>query len=660
MFKKAGNAVDLLLNRQLTPGHFDDSTYASSSDMSDSVEVPLRSKNLMITPEYIYFFDEDFYLAYTDLNVPIDEFLENSKLRHSDLDVIYLLDNLPKIAPNYVQRVYFDCGHNLINGTLPTQTDYYIDAPSDNDQFMSENGDTYEEDPDMDKIMSDDQLLKEMDNANALDYFIDNEDEARKNEIDNLQNQTWADYVEEPSMDDVNHSTYPNDDIASDENVIKGKSDDFNDYYHTIENSIERTPEESFEKPKLPQALNRKQYIYPDRFQRTGTKSRGSGRCNLQSTSKKWTRKREKLTLSDQKRLATVQREKKALKKKQGKQWKGREALSKQDKAAKLLSQAFHHARLQRAGEIDGKIESDEIELDKLMYPQINSEFYTNASLERQFYIDNIKRLNEEKKKKQYQTHELTVNKSIRKEVENWKSEDLLSYSRTSNIIEDIEILEKFVASNVTDELLIKEMIGTAKNVIEKNPTMLDRASKFIETLISKVKPLAFGVDTIRDIALGVDILKDEHKVVLSEPIPYASLITMYGFDSSREDPDLRDDHARRGELIHKDPLLNYFDMEYIHRDGPISTSSAYSGVVSMELLFQLTSPSIMVMNATEDIVFAKMQHCASNIHSINLPKNDILKFHTKIVEDTLLVAQSIFKTRRRIAKAMGFSLSPA
>jgi hypothetical protein len=657
---------------------FGDETFSSTADeSSDSIIVPHKA-NFYCDKFLIHFFENDSDLYYADIDAPLDVFFDQSNWHPlNNKEMIWLLANLPRIAPDYVQREYFNRGFSLINGTLPTQTDMLteaqnsyinnrntkqqnIDYSTPSEWALTQTGivedpDSQDLDPNMDMITSEielNNLLTEMETDAPL--LVDSDGVPIKSLSDGL----WANEV-----DEINFSTFPTDNIIIDETSITPKTDSDDNKFFTTDtdcsSGIERVPDESFEHPKKPEAyknIKRSPYEYPERF-RGGNKNRGALRCNNNKQTKhNWTIKNDK-TPEVRSALKILQNEKRDEKRKMGKLWKGREALSKNQKHAKLLSDAFHHSRLQKAGDLDGKLEAMETEMEFRMNPDPNHPRYENFYKEREYYLVQLDKLRAEKKRKEYQTKELRVNKGLLKIMEGWHSEDLFSYTHTSSLLDDIEKVESFLKTNVTSDEMVKTIIDAVHKEVEKTPTLLDKATKFIENLIVHIKPIALSVDSFRDITLAIEIYKKQYSVELLDAIPLTSYLTTLGLDPM-EEFDLRDDHARRGDLVHKDPLLQYVKFSHLNRDTIVATTTTDVGIVSMELLFQLTAPSVCIMNASEEIVLAKMQHIASNIHTINLPKMGILQ-NRLIVNDTIMAAFNIFRSQRRISLALGFPCPP-
>jgi hypothetical protein len=176
--------------------------------------------------------------------------------------------------------------------------------------------------------------------------------------------------------------------------------------------------------------------------------------------------------------------------------------------------------------------------------------------------------------------------------------------------------------------------------------------SNFLRELLLKVKPLAYALDTARDIPLSTDIDADISEVFIGEKIGVNEF--MEQFDGANK-VDSRDDNARRGDLVHMDPLLRKFIIQRTERKKLLSTRTDFSGVFSAELLFQLMSPSVCNMNATPEVVMSKMTHICSSIHTINLPKWSFLQFNGFVTDNTLYVARALYLNRKKVADALGF-----
>lgn len=324
-------------------------------------------------------------------------------------------------------------------------------------------------------------------------------------------------------------------------------------------------------------------------------------------------------------------------------------------KEAKLINNAYREEADRKFAEISANIETAEIELDNLMMPNIQSEFYKNASKERDYYETKMKEFSAEKKKKQYAANEVKVNKTLNTIMNDWQSTELSGIVKFATTLEDLEKVETFLKDNVSDAETVNSVVNAVAKQIEKEPDLMDKVSNFLKGAILKLKPLAFSLDTVRDIPLGVDILKDDSEVIIGPSIKIGEILDSLG----NIKVDMRDDNARRGELIHEDPLLRQFVIRRTLRDGILSTRTDHAGTFSAELLFQLMSPSVCNLNASEEVVMSKMCHIANTIHTINLPKWSFIQNNTFIVDDTLYVARALYQTRRRIANALGFCTAP-
>jgi len=441
------------------------------------------------------------------------------------------------------------------------------------------------------------------------------------------------------SDSDYNYDSYPGmfgDGISLDE--TGGSS--YSGEHHTTDDSLGRS--QIIHKPKWVKKQDNNK-----NFHRSGPKQRGPDRCNLQP-------KRSRKRKNDAKTIVDMRNKKRRDKIEAGGTWK-KHGTTRNDKEDALLTEAFSDLRDQEFANKEAQIEYLETELENLMKPQINTEFYENAYKEREYYLKNLEEEKKKKDKKTYQAQEVVVNNHLTDYLTNWKSVDYFSFARTSSMVDDLATVENFIKENIDNDELVRKTVNVIGEEINKKPNLADKCSLFLQQLIKKVKPIALAFDSVHDIKLGIDVLKEEFEVELKDPIKYDALSDEYGSHMA----DVRNDHARRGDLIHRDPLLRHFSIKRIDRSTLIPQQVDYDGIMSAELLFQLLSPSVMSIGATEDVVLAKMQHLAGNIHTINLPKFDIIKYGVNIVDDTLLVARAIFKTRRRVSTALGFPVSP-
>jgi len=322
------------------------------------------------------------------------------------------------------------------------------------------------------------------------------------------------------------------------------------------------------------------------------------------------------------------------------------------NKEAKLLNQAYRQMNDQKFAELSAKSEVAETELDNLQYPRMDSEYYDNYYKEREFMKQEKADLDAEKKKKTYANNEIHVNKAVNNMFNDWNSSEMTEVVRFANTVKDLEKVESFLKENIHDEEAVIEIVNSVAGEIAKQPNLMDKISNFLKDLIRRVKPLAFTLDTLREIPLSINILDDETKVFVGEAIKIGELQDQF---EPGKNVDVRDDNMRRGDLVHMDPILRRCIIQRVVRKGPISTSYDFAGVFSGELLFQLLSPSVCQMNVSEDIVKTKMQHVAATIHTINLPKMANVMCKCDIVDVTLNVAWAIYKTRRRVSQALGF-----
>lgn len=343
-----------------------------------------------------------------------------------------------------------------------------------------------------------------------------------------------------------------------------------------------------------------------------------------------------------------LRRKRKAEKLEKGGVWK-KHSDTRADKHKKLLSEAFYLMNDKKIGDKIAAIETLETEIENLLRPCINSDFYDNAHKEREFYISQLDKEKKKYKEMDYSRGEIQVNKYLAEYFDEWKLSDAFSMVRSSTLSDDVEKIANFINENASEDELVKQTLIHVHHEVNKTP-FLDKAAHFLQQLIAKIKPTALIVDSLKDIHHKIDIQKEEFEVKMGDPIPLNELINEYGGDY-----DVRDDHQRRGDLIHKDPLLRHFSMTRIDRSSILGSQVDYDGIFSAELLFQLLSPSVVSISSDEKTVLSKMTHIAANIHTINLPKFSIIKYNTNVIEDTLLVARAIFLTRRRVTTALGF-----
>lgn len=522
---------------------------------------------------------------------------------------------------------------------------YYCEEHADDmviDPLEFDNLDNHKKNPDalveddiiipddhIDKIMRDDPIVESVDisktSTSKSQSFVD----------DFINYDSFTNY----SSDSIDYSVYSGmfgDGISLDEsgnNQYSGET-------HTTHDSLDRN--QIIHKPRwVKKGDNNKNLM------RSGPKQRGAMRCNQQP---KKSRKRK----HDEKTIASLRAKKRRDKIEEGGVWKKHGSTRGAEQDA-LLSNAFAEMRDQEFADKEAKIEMLEVEYDNLMMPNINSEFYENAYKEREYYLKNIEDEKKKKDKKTYQKQEINVNLHLKEYLDEWKLSDYFSFARTSSIVDDLSVVEKFIKDNIDNDELVKSTVNAIGEEVNRKPNLADKCSKFLQDLIMKIKPIALAFDSVHDIKLGVDVLKEEFEVELKDAIPYDLLSDEYGNHMT----DVRDDHARRGDMIHRDPLLRHFSIKRIDRTKIIPQQVDYDGIISAELLFQLLAPSVVSIGASEEVVLSKMQHLAGNIHTINLPKFAIIKYGTNIVEDTLLVARAIFKTRRRVSTALGFPVSP-
>jgi hypothetical protein len=310
--------------------------------------------------------------------------------------------------------------------------------------------------------------------------------------------------------------------------------------------------------------------------------------------------------------------------------------------------------------EIAEKIYEEETRLERieeLQEPDMNCEYYDNYFRERQYMEELYKEQKKRHEDKIYAELELVKNSHLLQLIKQWDHNDIFKMSVTSTFVDDLDKIEKFIHDNIGTDRSAELVLQGVARAIEEQPLLLDKCSLFLKDLIMKLKPLALAGDTVRDIVLNIDVLKEDSIVVLAQSISYPELQKMY---NTEHHLDLRNEHMRRGKLVHIDPMIQKFVLTRTLRNQyGIAQRYDYAGFCSMELLFQLLSQDVSSMTLTPDQVYSKMCHFAANIHSINLPKDDLVMFKTNIVQDTLYVARAIYLTRRRVSDAMGFVLAP-
>lgn len=378
---------------------------------------------------------------------------------------------------------------------------------------------------------------------------------------------------------------------------------------------------------------------FKSEFHRSGPKRRGSNQCNNNP-------KKKKFSFNGHAKVASqVVKDKKA----KGTYKDKKINVTRANKDAKLLSQAYHLMRDQEYADLKGKQEACEIEFEKIRHPEPTSEFYANYVSERTYYYDALLQKKRELKAKEYDINEMALNSRLLTMIRDWTTNNIGSAFIESNIWNELDRIEKFIQTSVLAKEDVNKIVNSLRVQVEMKPALMDKLSNFLQKLITTVKPVAWGADAIHDIYLQSIVPKEETTIELLDPISMENYCL-----ANQKFIDVRDDHARRGDLIHKDALLHHAHVTHISR-GLLSHTSNIDVTISMELLFQLMSPSVCMMNTSPDVVEAKMHHVAANIHTINLPKFTTFTETMTVVDATLLVAKSLYLTRRRVLTAMGF-----
>jgi len=565
------------------------------------------------------------------LDKPITYWMEENDIRISSEDVFLLCRIIPQNYFSYVERVYLNRGRHLIDGALPcfeilNVMDAELDPLGHGIDF------------DLPFVVNDNMPVNYTEETTSTELIIEDE------------------FDEDPYSTD--EEEFDQDVLMDDAEIDEAYDNVFNYVVDrsSVHESVSSDLSEQQEKPGR-KSLSQNQEI--PRYQRSGPKQRGSGRCNNNNKRRVYKPKeKDPISYANLRRMKQM---KKIEKMKLGKEWK-QPGATRHAKDAKLLSQAFHLQMDQKIAKKIAKIETLQTNLENKMNPDPYNEFYTNASAERKYLEEQIDRENKEYKKKEYERNEWKVNKSLAMVMDAWRHEDYCAFGNTSNFVEDLTKVEEFLKANIDDSETVNTTVEAVARVIETKQNLMDKCSNFLKDLILRVKPLAFGADCVRDVALNVNILKDQSEVFLGNHMTMGEWVRAY--DAFNKDyvadfqPDLRDDHMRRGDLIHKDPLLRECVIRRTTRDGLLSNAIDKRCVISCELLFQLMSPSVCKINAPVNEVYYKMVHIASNITTINIPKDSFSMFNTEIVDDTLIVAKALFETRRRASLALGFPIA--
>lgn len=639
--KQAPSFSNLLLKFNNTFKHIINrsSISESSSDLDASFHFQINSDSIIF--DYlstIVYFDE--------LNVPFHDYLKmNDYLQLDHEDIIALHTAIPKFNFEYVQRVYLDMNIKLVDGRLPTEVEYKrmlgFDVPNDFNLI--------DELP-IDQLLHDDDKIILDDVPNMSTY---SGDDISFEEINPSVSQEIVNY-------ETTSSSSPNQLRRASDNIPNNYDDScdvhLDGHGHEWFNNGSSSPPISHSSTSSSSGNGnpqRKQLntFWKQKMRRSGPKQRGSQRCNSNSNI---TSKKKGRTYQQVKKLTDLRAQKREDKLKLGRDFKGTHKKG-VNKDAKLVNEAYRYLKDCEYAAREGKLEAIKTELDFIQHPDIHSEHYDNAFKERQYMEDQVKRLSEEKKKKEYKDNEVRINKRLTEIISDFKHSDLTGVVRTSSLCDDLDKIEEFIQENVADNEAMSMIVNTVADEIVKQPTLLDKCSVFLKDLIMKIKPLAFGIDTVRDVKMGIDILKEDFNVTMGDSLSFPEICD----DLNVIDPDMRTDHQRRGDLIHKDPLLRRFQLKRVLRDGILSEHVDYAGIFSTELLFQLLAPNICQMNLTPEQVTFKMIHEASNISTINLPKWALLVYGTDVVQDTLCVARALYLTRLKVSKALGFCQTP-
>jgi hypothetical protein len=603
----------------------------------------------------LYFRHCDLLISFDDIDLPLHEFVGSSPhLMINSYDEAWLASQIPLYFPEYVKRVYIDMGYALIDNSLPTefqmlQQNKEIDTICQDDDF-DQDGHYSDELADFDHQIDNGQIYSDIEDKFDEDFDAYNIPfnffEPQDDDVPDMSDYDSTDRFIDEEFETVSGPLIES--VTSSDDIVKIDSADLIDS-DIIMKDVDQIRSSNANIRNSNDSLGHKQ-----KFQRSGPKKRGPQRCN-QNFKRTWRKKSDRLDDVALHTLSSLREKKRSDKLKTGRVWKGNTNRTRSVINNDIIEKAF---ALEKDKEIANRIakkEQADYDYECLMDPDPRDDCYGNYHKERDFYLSQKKIENENFKKKEYSINEVSVNKYLKSIITDFSTTDHFSYSRTSSIVDDLNKVELFIKSNVTDDLAIKKITGALIDAVDLKPTLIDKCSKFLQELILKVKPVAFGVDVVRDISLNVDVLKEEHEVCFGKPIDFSEL----AYDCNVLNPDLRDDHARRGEIIHNDPLLRHFNMKKINRNGILSEQVDYNGVLSCELLFQLLSPSVCIMNASDVTVMSKMQSIASNIHTINLPKFSLFQYGTDIIQDTLVAARAIFLTRRRLNHVLGFPLAP-
>lgn len=605
---------------------------SSSSDSSNSNEFKTDLPFSFDQNGSLYFSTSGLIISPRDIDSDLYDFFLNKhpECFVNEKHISFLNCLIPKMTKindewnAYIVLHYLDFGYFLVDGCLPTESQmnasHYdnFEAPFDGVWF---NGVS-------ESVSSDDIQLDE----NPLNVLSPSKEFHCKS----LYDKSITIISDDPSMSDY---------------LPKQKIDN---NYPPINRSGDYTP------------LSTAQYI--DRF-RSGPKNRGPLRCNKNNIPKTSplrrkessnfdgykNSKRRKMTDKTQTQMKTesiAYKKKKNEVEKEGKVWKESNKMNtRANKNAKLLDVALKMKADMDIADKIAAVETAELNYEEIMYPDPEGEFYVNYSSERDHMLSLLKDAQRKHKESMYQLNECSLNSMLSTTFANWSSTDMFSVARSSVFEDELSRIENFIIENKSSED-VKIVTDALINEVNVQPKLIDKCSTFLKNLILKLKPMAFSGDTVHDVILGIDYLKDDYAMQLLEEVPVVSMT------KDGKVIDVRDDHARRGDLVHQNPLLYRFNLNRIQR-GMFPISTDYSGIVSLELLFQLMSPSVCVMNASEELVLSKMQHVAANIHTINLPKFSIFEYGTDIVQDTLLAARALFLTRRRVVRALGFPISP-
>jgi hypothetical protein len=372
-------------------------------------------------------------------------------------------------------------------------------------------------------------------------------------------------------------------------------------------------------------------------------------KSSCSNSSSKLGMKRDRMSYSDYSDISNARKKKKLAKKKAGLVWK--------TKTRSVLEEGFNVMEDQKIGEKIAQKDLAIERVDNLREPDLYSDYYDNHYKEREFLLLKQKEATENFKKNEYARNELQLNRELINLMNDWVMTDSFSLSRVSTLTDKLDSIEAFILKSGADSVDTMRVIDTLAVHINQKPGLIDKCSNFLRDLIQKLKPITSVIDEVRDIVADSAemLLNDTHVVTFGKAIPLAEVERI---NEKYMSIDVRDDHARRGDLVHRDPLLRHFTLVNEVRKGLITTSTSIDAVLSCELLFQLLSPSVCLITSPEETVIAKMQHMISNICTINIPKFGVFEFGGDIYWNTFYAARAIYLTQRRVATALGFQVA--